>query len=336
MRLALTRGRAASAVLAASMVAVGLVGLAQTSQAASTYSISPKTGPGGAGAPAKVVTVTGTGFKSATGVVQPTAVVYVALGTACSAGATAVTAFTVPTATQVVVTVPATMALGTANAKKDYTLCVYNGATLLGSGKYTVYPVPTITASATAIAPHSGPSAGGNTIAITGTGLTSTTVVKIGTVAATGVKVATDGTSLTAKVPAQAASATAKIVSVTTEGGTNAVLAGTDDEYTYKNAVTVSPTTGDGTAANTVVITGVGFQSFTGNANVYLKNGAWTTGAMGTAATSFQVVSDTQLVAVLPLLATDGPYTVYVVSDNTDATTASVISASATYTVADF
>jgi len=109
MRLALTRGRLASAVLAASMVAVGVVGVAQSSQAASTYTITPKTGPGGGTAPAKIVTVTGTGFKNATGVVQPDGVTYVALGTACSSTATAVTAFTVPTATQVVVTVPAAL-----------------------------------------------------------------------------------------------------------------------------------------------------------------------------------------------------------------------------------
>jgi hypothetical protein len=340
MRLALTRGRLASAALAASMVAVGLVGLAQSSQAASTYSITPKTGPGGAGAPAKVVTITGTGFKNATGVVQPDAVVYVALGTACAssgAGVTAVTAFTVPTATQVVVTMPTAIPLGTSNAKKDYTICVYKTTTLLGSGKYTVYPVPTITNAATAMAPIKGTVSGGSTVAITGTGFTATSVVKFGTVKATGVKVATDGTSLTAKAPAQAAGTVN--VSVTTEGGTNAAPAGGGgvyDDYEYVNAVSVSPTTGDGSNLNTITVTGVGFESLPGTANVYLKNGtAWTTGATGTAVTSFQIVNDTTLVAVLPALATDGAYTVYVVGVPA-AGPATAITASATYTVADF
>jgi hypothetical protein len=332
MRIALTRGRLASAVLAASMVAVGTIGLAQSSSAAATYQISPKTGPGGATATAKVVTITGSGFKSATGVVQPDAVTYVALGTVCANTATAVTAFTVPTATQVIVTMPAALALGTANAKKDYTVCVYKAATLLGSAKYTVYPVPTIVG---AVAPTKGSVSGGGTIAVTGTGFTSTSVVKFGTTLATGVKVAADGTSLTAKIPAKAAGATA--VSVTTEGGTNPTPGtATDDDFTYVDAISVSPTTGDGTNLNTITVTGVGFSSLPATANVYVKNGTiWTTGATGTAVTSFQIVNDTTLVAVLPALAVDGAYTVYVVGVPL-AGPPSAISSSATYTVSDF
>jgi hypothetical protein len=340
MRLALTRGRAASAVLAASMVAVGLVGLAQSSQAASTYTISPKTGPGGGAAPAKIVTVAGTGFKSATGVVQPTAVVYVATGTACTAGATAVTAFTVPTATQVVVTMPAALALGTSNAKKDYTICVYNGATLLGSGKYTVYPIPAITGF---VAPVKGSVSGGGTIAVAGTGFTATSVVKFGSVKATGVKVASDGTSLTAKIPAQSAGAVA--VSVTTEGGTNPTPAtGTWDDFTYANSVAVSPSTGVG-GADVLTVKGVGFDAlaatFATTSKVYLALGQFAPASLPTEICgSVQVISDTELVCTLDGTVADGAYSVVVVGNNTDATTSAAsdtdLSSTASYLVADF
>ena len=340
MRLSLTRGRLASAVLAASMVAVGVVGVAQSSQAASTYTITPKTGPGGASAPAKIVTVTGTGFKNATGVVQPDGVTYVATGTACSSTATAVTAFTVPSATQVVVTVPAALALGTSNAKKDYTICVYKATTLLGSGKYTVYPIPTIVG---AVAPVKGSVSGGGTIAVTGTGFTATSVVKFGTTVATGVKVATDGTSLTAKIPAHAAGAVA--VSVTTEGGTNPTpTTATDDDFTYANSVSVEPSTGVG-ALDVITVNGVGFDAlaatFGTTSKVYLALGSFNPASLPTEVCgSVQVISDTELVCTTDAAQADGVYTVVVVGDNSTAVTAAAtdtdISSSATYTVADF
>ena len=91
MRLTkITRGRAAGAVLAAAMVAAGTVGLAGTSQAATaTYTVTPKTGPGGTnsgGQPssgAKVLTITGTGFKTGS-TVNVANIRWVAKGTACS------------------------------------------------------------------------------------------------------------------------------------------------------------------------------------------------------------------------------------------------------------
>jgi hypothetical protein len=345
----ITRSRVAAAAVALSMVAAGAIGFATTAQAgAATYQVTPKTGPGGDnnnggnGQPAsaaKVITITGTGnaFKTAAGTVKVATVTWATSVTACAQGSNSLAGFAVPTAGSVVVTIPAdTLALAgtTTFTKKDYTLCVYDSTpTLLGTAKYTVYPTPTITA---AVSPAKGPATGGNTIAIDGTGFTTTSVVKVGSAVATNVKVSSDGTSLTAKVPAGTASATAVQVTVTTEGGKNTVGNALHDDYTYTNAVAVSPATGDGTAGNVVTVTGNGFNSLTALAGVYLKQSAWTVAAPGTACSAFQVVSDTQLVCTLPVLATDGPYTVFVVGDNTVLATASVISASATYTVADF
>ena len=346
----ITRSRVAAAAVALSMVAAGAIGFANTAQAgAATYQVTPKTGPGGDnnnggnGQPssaAKVITITGTGnaFKTAAGTVKVATVTWATSVASCAQGSNSLSGFAVPTAGSVVVTIPAdTLALAgtTTFTKKDYTLCVYDSTpTLLGTAKYTVYPTPTITA---AVSPAKGPATGGNTIAIDGTGFTTTSVVKVGTAVATNVKVSSDGTSLTAKVPAGTASASAVRVTVTTEGGTTPVPGtATWDDYTYSNAVAVSPATGDGTAGNVITVTGNGFSNFTANAGVYLKQSAWTVAAPGTACSAFQVISDTQLVCTLPVLATDGPFTVFVVGDNTTVTTASVISASATYTVADF
>lgn len=349
----LTRGRALSLGLAVSMVAVGTVGFAGSSQAAATYTVSPKSGPGGTNAGgqpasgAKVITINGSGFRSAAGTLKVANVRWVATGTACTVGATALATYNVPDATKIVATIPAnTLALTatttggvTTYSKKDYTLCVYDATpTLLGSAKYTVYPVPTISA---AVSPASGGVSGGGTVAVEGTGFTSTAVVKFGTLVATGVKVATDGKSLTAKVPAGVAGAVA--VSVTTEGGTNPTPATAAwDDYTYVNAIAVSPALGDGTAGNPIVVKGVGFTAALDAANAN-AGVVWTRAGMTAATddlakcTGVQIISDTELTCNAPVL-TDGAYIVVVTSDDTSAAAAyeTVVSGSAAYTAADF
>jgi len=85
--------------------------------------------------------------------------------------------------------------------------------------------VPTVTA----VAPTSGPTAGGTTVTITGTGFTGATKVAFGPVAATGFTVVSD-TKIIAVAPAQAAGTRA--VTVTTSGATNAPAAG--DLFSYK------------------------------------------------------------------------------------------------------
>jgi hypothetical protein len=358
LRPTITRSRLAAAAVAASLAATGAIGFAASSQAAAaTYTVAPKSGPGGnnaGGQPAslaKVVTIKGTStaFRTAGGTLKVGEVASVPSGTACSPTTTPFldAAWSVPNAGSLVLTVPANRFALTATtsggvttySKKDYTLCVYatDATTLLGSGKYTVYPTPTITA---AVSPAKGPAVGGNTIAIDGTNFTAASVVKVDGVAATGVKVATDGKSLTAKVPAGTASTVAVQVTVTTEGGTNPVPGtATFDDYTYVNAVSVSPGTGVG-ATDTITVNGKGFDAidFTANATkIYLAVGAFDDQNLPTEVCgSVQVVSDTQLVCQTDASVADGAYTVTVVEDNTDAATASAVSSSATYTVADF
>jgi hypothetical protein len=349
----ITRGRVAAAAVAVGLVAAGTVGLAQSSQATTaTYTVSPKSGPGGdnnaggtSGQPAsaaKVVTINGSKFRTAANVALADGVKWSATATGCASG-TAITTFQVPSATQVTATIPAnelpltakTVNSVTTFSKKDYTLCVFDGGTLLGTGKYTVYPTPTVSG----IAPASGAISGGGTVAIDGTGFTATSVVKFGNNVATQVKVATDGTSLTAKAPAGAA-AGAVNVTVTTEGGVNT---GTNN-YTYVNAVSVSPAS-DSSGSAVLTVNGVGFNALAGTfattSKVYLALGSFNAASLPTEICgSVQVVSDTQLVCTLDGTVANGAYTVVVVGDNTSAVTAAAtdtdISASATYTVAPF
>jgi hypothetical protein len=344
MRPTITRRRVAAAAVAVSLAATGAVTLAASSEAAAaTYKVSPDSGPGGATSTAKVVSIVGKDFKSATGTVKVGTVSWVASGTACSAAA-ALSGFAVPTSTQVVVTVPAnTLALGGTNpnyTKKDYTLCVYDTAgtpALLGSGKYTVYPPATVTA----ISPAKGATVGGSTIAVDGTNFTAKSVVKVGTNVATQVAVAKDGKSLTAKVPA--GSAGAADVTVTTEAGAATPTLATTDDYTYVSAVSVSPSTGVG-ANDLITVSGVGFSAldFTlAKTKIYLSPGSFSAAALPSELCgSVQVVSDTQLVCSSDASVADGAYTVVVVGDNTSAVTAAATatatSSSAAYTVADF
>ncbi len=79
----------------------------------------------------------------------------------------------------------------------------------------------------TSISPTSGPSAGGTTVTITGTGLTGATVVNFGGVRATGVT-ANSNTQITATSPA--GSGTVHIT-VTTPGGTSSTSSA--DQFTY-------------------------------------------------------------------------------------------------------
>jgi hypothetical protein len=359
LRPTITRSRFAAAAVAVSLAATGAISLATSAQAApATYTVAPKSGPGGnntGGQPAslaKVVTIKGTGtaFRTAGGTLKVGEVASVPSGTACSPTTTPFldAAWSVPSAGSLVLTVPANRFALTATgsapvvySKKDYTLCVYalDATTLLGSGKYTVYPTPTITGP---VSPVKGASTGGNTIAVDGTNFTAASVVKVGGVAATGVKVASDGKSLTAKVPAGTVGATT--VTVTTEGGTNATpTTPTDDDYAYVNAISVSPPSGVGNL-DTITVNGKGFDALNfalATVEVYLIQGPFVLANAGTyeVCGSVQVVSDSELVCQTDAAVADGAYTVQVVTDNTvvnSAATVSAISASATYTVADF
>lgn len=224
-------------------------------------SVSPTGGPiiGG-----NTVTVTGTGLTGATLV---------------TFGGTAATGLTVVNDSQLTVTAPPHVA-GTV----DVLVTTPSGTSTNTTADNYLYgaALPTITA----VTPSSGPLTGGNTVTITGTGLTGATSVTFGGTAGTAVTVGSD-TSLTVTAPAHVAGVVDIVV--TTPFGSSVNTAA--DNYTYSNApfvLGVSPTTGPTAGGTLVTITGTGFTGAT----------AVTFG--GTAATSFLVTSSTQITATVP------------------------------------
>ena len=145
-----------------------------------------------------------------------------------------------------------------------------------------VGPAPTVTG----VSPSAGPTHGGTTVTINGSGFTASSTVTFGNVTATSVTY-DSSTQLTAVAPAQAA-ATHNIY-VTTSGQTSATVAA--DQFTYDAVPTVtavSPAAGPTAGATSVTISGTGF-----------KSGATVT--FGTvAATSVTFVSSTTLKAKAP------------------------------------
>ena len=142
-------------------------------------------------------------------------------------------------------------------------------------------------ASITGVAPASGTTAGGTSVAITGTGFTGATKVIFGAVPAAKFTVVSD-TEITALSPAQGMG-TRNIVVTSAIGTTTPV--GAPDQFTYKLPVSVTgvaPASGPKVGGTPVVITGTGF---TGATNVIF-------GAVPAA--NFTVVSDTEITALSP------------------------------------
>ena len=114
----------------------------------------------------------------------------------------------------------------------------------------TVTPPPTPTVST--VSPSQGTTAGGTSVAITGTNFTGATAVSFGGTAATGVTV-TDASHITATSPA--GSAGTVNVTVTSVSGTSATV--TADHYTYVAPVVagaVSATVAYGSSANPITL----------------------------------------------------------------------------------
>jgi hypothetical protein len=184
-------------------------------------SISPAQGPAAGGT---TVTITGTSF---------TGVTAVKFGSVSAV-------FTVVSATQINATAPA----GTGSVSVTVTT---PGGTSNGVA-YAYVAVPTVTS----VSPTQGPTSGGNTVTITGTGFTGATSVLFGSVSAPFTVVS--ATHINATAPA--APAAPVTVTVVTPGGiSNGVL------YFYvppPTVVGVSPSAGPVAGGNTVTITGSG------------------------------------------------------------------------------
>jgi hypothetical protein len=144
-------------------------------------------------------------------------------------------------------------------------------------------PAPAVSA----VSPASGPSTGGTSVTITGSGFTGASAINFGTSAATSFTV-NSATSITATSPVGSLSTVD--ITVTTPGGTSATSAA--DQYTYTppprpTVTAVSPTSGPSTGAATVTLTGTGF---TGASAVYF----------GTGAATFTINSSTSITAISP------------------------------------
>ena len=178
---------------------------------------------------------------------------------------------------------------------------VFNGWNTLANGAGTHYAVSAnITMNSdttlyaewvavpivTGVSPSSGPTTGGTTVTITGTGLTAATAVNFGATNASGYTV-NSSTQITATSPAGAAGTVD--ITVTTAGGTT--ITNSNDHFTYVAAPTVtsvSPSSGSTAGGTSVVITGTNFSAVTA-----VKFGATTAG-------SFTVNSNTQITATSP------------------------------------
>lgn len=232
-----------------------------TVSAPTITSLSPTSGPPSGGT---TVTINGTNLLYTTGV---------------SFGGNAASSFAVLSNTQVSAIAPA----GTPGAT---TVTVTNSAGTSGTLPYTY--TGTAAPSVSSVSPSSGPAAGGNTVSIGGSGFTYATAVTFGSTAATSFTVVSSSV-ISAVVPPGPSAGGAVSVLVTGPGGTSA--AGTTYTYTAAPTPTITaltPSSGTVSGGNTVTIAGSNF------------SGATAVTFAGTPATSFTVLSPTQVNAVAP------------------------------------
>jgi hypothetical protein len=227
-------------------------------------SISPTSGSTAGGA---VVTISGSNFTGATGVV---------FGTVPSGS------FSISSDSQIIALAPPQAA-----DTVDVTVTTPNGTSAISASDRFTYSTATAPA-VTGITPTSGSSAGGTQVTITGSGFTGATGVTFGGTPASSFTIQS-GSTIVATAPSQAAGTVD--ITVTTPSG--ASLANASDRFTYSAAAApavtaVTPTTG-GTGGGTLVsITGSGF------------TGASAVSFGATSASAFTVLSDTLLSATAP------------------------------------
>ena len=220
--------------------------------------VSPTEGPTVGGTS---VTITGTDFTGATAV---------------DFGATPAL-FTVDSATEITAKSPA----GAAGPVNITVVAPGGTSPTSGADVFTYVTAPT----ASALSPNEGPTAGGTSVTITGTGFTGATAVEFGTTTAS--FTVDSATEITATSPAGAAGPVN--ITVVRPEGTSA----TDDAdvYTYVTAPAVSavsPNEGPTAGGTSVRITGTGF------------TGATAVDFGGTPAASFVLDSPTEITATSP------------------------------------
>ena len=219
--------------------------------------VSPDEGPTTGG---QTVTLTGTGFRA---------------GLQVSFGGALATGLNVLSATQATVTTP-----GHAAAVVDVSVSTTGGSVTLPGG-YAFVIAPTLST----VAPDEGPSAGGQSVTLSGTGFRAGMQVRFDGDLAVLVSVNLGGTSATVTSPPHAAGVVD--VSVTTPGGSATLSNG----YTYvapPTLVSMAPDEGPAAGGTTVTITGV---ALTGTTEVTFDG----------VQASFVVVDDTTLTATTPV-----------------------------------
>jgi hypothetical protein len=158
-----------------------------------------------------------------------------------------------------------------------------NGTSIVAPADKYAY---TSDSTVSSLNPNSGPTAGGNTVTITGTNLSNASAVFFGVTPAISFSVL-GPTQISAVAPSGTAGTVD--VTVTTPGGTSTTNAG--DQYTYVAAPAVSglsPNAGPTVGGTSVTITGTGF------------SGATAVSFGATSATSFTVTSGTSITATSP------------------------------------
>ncbi|RZT79400.1 LPXTG-motif cell wall-anchored protein [Micromonospora violae] len=196
--------------------------------AATVTGLNPTTGPTSGGT---TVTITGTGFTGATGV---------------SFDGVPGTGFTVnPGGTTITVVTPPNTA-GPADVR-----------VVFPAGTATAPPFTYVAPTIASIVPNTGPTTGGTTVTITGTGLTGATGVNFGNTPGTNLVVSPDGTSLTVVTPPGLPGSVDVTVLLPGEDVTE------PDGFTYEVAPpridTVTPGQGPTGGGTTVTVGGSGF-----------------------------------------------------------------------------
>jgi hypothetical protein len=177
--------------------------------------VSPPSGPVTGGT---VVNVSGTNFTS---------------GAVVRFGGVAVTTVYVISAGSLVVVSPAAPA---GPATVDVTVTTTSGSSATNANDHFTYvaPVPAVSG----LSPTSGPTAGGATVTVTGSGFTGASIVDFGSTAVTSFTVNSTGTQLTVTSPTVSPAGGTVDVTVTTPGGISATSA--NDRFDFVPAPTVT------------------------------------------------------------------------------------------------
>jgi hypothetical protein len=226
-------------------------------------SVTPGSGPVGGG---NLVTINGDALTDVTAVWF---------------GTVQATNFIVVSPKQITATVPA----GAAGETVDVTVVGPAGRSEVSAADRDMYGQPAVFS----VAPAAGPVGGGNTVIITGVGLSGASAVMFGFASASGYTV-NSATQITVVAPAGSDGTT---VDITVVGLAGASLPVAGSRYTYGPPLvsSISPSAGPSSGSTSVVIRGTGFTGLNGPTAVRFgpRN-----------ALSYTVISDTEIIAVAP------------------------------------